>query len=492
MNSQNSPERFGRKTALGTLFSLVMLALALFIAPVATQAQTATIFGALSNFDVVNNTEHEAHGFEIQLEGLQAGDIYYTFSTQRYGTPTIEPYATGVYVRWTSAYDQNAQQFQQTTVAHPAGTPFAGQCYSWNPGYAASGCEHFGVTLRANPVKTTYRWLIADPQTAGALLPFDPPVAIPAPTYVILPPPQPAQPPVLEAEVVAPEQPEQPEQFGNAQWVKVFKTELQREVTLDELMSDNPIVPQDAAQTEVAWELLQVSPPSNSNGKHNQRRHQSGLNATTRAVVRRLEIYQYTGAYDPVTHEALCADGLCNAPQDGELGDYVGAQMTAANVGVPSVTVAKVGNGNVNSADKFISCGSKCAANYDTNAVVTLTASPASGYAFAGWSGACNGTQPTCTVTVNESLNVTATFLPQFSLSIGRSGSGAVSSAAAGIDCGKTCSSKVTQGTTVTFTATPAVGYHFVNWAGACSGTSLTCTMTVGANAQVQAVFSNK
>src|SRR5438105_2721953 len=51
--------------------------------------------------------------------------------------------------------------------------------------------------------------------------------------------PQPAAPPVLEAEIVAPEPPEPPEQFGDAQWVKVFKTELQREVTLDEFVSDN-------------------------------------------------------------------------------------------------------------------------------------------------------------------------------------------------------------------------------------------------------------
>jgi len=480
-----------RRKFFGGTFSLALLILALLATAAPAQAQTATIFGALSNFDVVNDTGHDAHGFEIQLEGLQAGDIYYTFSTQRYGAPQVVPYATGVYLRWTSAYDAGAQQFLHTTVAHASGTPFAGSCYSWGANYDAAGCEHFGATLRANPLKTTYRWLIEDPVSpgAGALAPFDPPVAIPAPTYVVLPPAQPAAAPVLEAEIVAPEPPEQPEQFGDAQWVKVFKTELPREVTLDELVSDNAVVPQDASEVEVAWEILQADPPSNSNGKQkrNRRQNQGGLSAGTRSVIRRYEIYRYTGAYDPVTHEVVCADGLCNAPQDGELGDFVGAQMTAANVGVPSVTVTKTGNGSVNSSDKVISCGGKCSANYDLNATVTLTASPASGSVFTGWGGACGGAQQTCTVSVSDALNVTASFAPQFTLSIGRGGSGTVTGA--GLDCGKVCSAKFTQGSQVTLTATPAAGLKFTGWGGACSGTSQTCTVTINKDTQVQANF---
>lgn len=478
-----------RSKVMFTTFSLALLALALFAAP-AARAQSATVFGSLSNFDVVNNTGKDAHGFEIQLEGLQPGDVYYTFNVQRYGSPVIVPYATGVYVRWTSGYDNTAQQFLQTTTAHEPSTPFAGSCYSWGAGYATSGCEHFGVTLRANAIKTTYRWLVADPQTQGTLASVDPPVAIPAPTYVVLPPAQPAEPPVLEAQIEAPEPPEQPEQFGNAQWVKVFKTEMQREVALEELVSDNAIVPQDPAQAEIAWEILQASPPSNSNGKRNRRQNQGGLNAGTRSVIRRYEVYGYTGAYDPITHEVVCADGTCSAPQAGELGDFVGAQMAAANVGVPSVTVAKSGNGNVASSDKVISCGNKCSAAYSAGTQVTLTASPASGSAFTGWGGACRGTQATCAVTVNDQLDVTANFAPVFTLSIGRSGSGTVASTPAAIDCGKTCSAKIVQGSTVTLTATPAAGQHFVNWSGACSGTAPTCSVTINQNAQVQAVFS--
>jgi hypothetical protein len=108
--------------------------LTLLAAPLAARAQTATIYRSLGNFDVVNNAGHDAHGFEIELEGLQPADVVYTFSMQRYGGSTIIPTATGVAVRWTSAYDAAAQRFVQTTVAHLPGTPFVqGMCYQLVP-----------------------------------------------------------------------------------------------------------------------------------------------------------------------------------------------------------------------------------------------------------------------------------------------------------------------------------------------------------------------
>jgi hypothetical protein len=484
---KSSPNKLSarrRKSFFVAALSLILLALA----PSSLRAQTATVSGSLSNFDVINNTGHDAHGFEIQFEGLQPAEVLSTFNIQRYGTPEIIPYATGVYLRWSSPYDATAQAFAQATVAHAAGEPFAGMCYPWNgAGYATSGCEHFGVSLRANAVKTTYRWLIEDAQTPGTLVAVDPPVAIPAPAYYVLPPAQPAEAPVLEAEIEAPEPAEAAELYGDAQWVKVFKSEVQREVGLNELVSDNAIVPQDAAHAEVGWEILQAEPASNSNGNRRQRQNQGGLNAATRAVVRRYEIYTYTGAYDPVTHQAVCADGLCNAPADGEVGDFIGAQMAAANVNVPSLTVAKTGSGSVSSTDRLISCGSKCVSYYSAGATVTLTASAASGSAFVGWGGACVGAQSVCTVTLNDAQTVTATFAQTLTLSVSTSGKGSVTCGNGGV-----CASKVLQGTSVTFTAAPATGFRFANWTGACSGTAPTCDLTIDKNSQVQAVFTKK
>ncbi len=56
-----------------------------------------------------------------------------------------------------------------------------------------------------------------------------------------------------------------------------------------------------------------------------------------------------------------------------------------------------------------ISCGTNCDETYVYNTSVTLTASPAAGSTFAGWSGACSGTG-NCTVVMTQARNVTATF----------------------------------------------------------------------------------
>jgi hypothetical protein len=49
-------------------------------------------------------------------------------------------------------------------------------------------------------------------------------------------------------------------------------------------------------------------------------------------------------------------------------------------------------------------------ATLNNSVSVTLTATPGSGSLFAGWSGACTGTQSTCTITMNAAKSVTATF----------------------------------------------------------------------------------
>ena len=67
------------------------------------------------------------------------------------------------------------------------------------------------------------------------------------------------------------------------------------------------------------------------------------------------------------------------------------------------------GSGTVTSSPSGINCGSTCTANYASGTSVTLTAAPASGSTFAGWSGACTGTG-TCTVSMTAARNVTATF----------------------------------------------------------------------------------
>ncbi len=505
------------------LASAVAGAALLLALPVIAQAQSATIYGSLGNFDVVNNTGHEAHGFEVELEGLQPNDVYYLFSANRYGSPVVTPSAIGTKVRWLSTY--SAGSWSTRTTPHAAGTPFAGTCYQWSPAtYPNAGCEHFGVSLRANATRATYRWLIEDPNAPGTLAAVDPALPVATPVYYVAPVAAgaPPAPPVVVLEVEAPEPPEveAPERFGVAQWVKQFVTQLPREVTLDELVADNPlVVPMDPTQIEVEWDLFQADPLTGSNGNQRRRRHQNqtNLQPTTRTIVRRIELYAYTGIYDPITNEALCADLLvCAAPSPGELGDFISANMTAVNVQPDSLIVTKAGTGggNIDSSDKVIACGSKCVSPYIAGTQVTLTAKANSGSTFAGWVGACAaaGLNLTCTIPVNGITDVGATFTTtktatggggggggggatgggtatSYTLSVAKANKGTVTSTIAGIDCGGTCSAKFPSGTAVTLTATPPAGLAFLGWSGACTGTGA-CTVTISADTKVQASFS--
>ena len=74
-----------------------------------------------------------------------------------------------------------------------------------------------------------------------------------------------------------------------------------------------------------------------------------------------------------------------------------------------TVQTEGTGSGAVTSSPAGISCPGSCAADYEEGTVVTLTAEPASGSSFAGWTGSCSGTGP-CEVTIAEDQSVTATF----------------------------------------------------------------------------------
>jgi hypothetical protein len=79
------------------------------------------------------------------------------------------------------------------------------------------------------------------------------------------------------------------------------------------------------------------------------------------------------------------------------------------------LTVNKVGTGSgtVTSKPAGINCGSDCSEAYSFDTVVTLTASPATGSTFTGWSGGgCSG-RGNCILGMTESKNITASFEQQ-------------------------------------------------------------------------------
>ncbi len=86
---------------------------------------------------------------------------------------------------------------------------------------------------------------------------------------------------------------------------------------------------------------------------------------------------------------------------------------TTLTVGTrPSLAVVRegTGSGTVTSSPAGINCGATCSAAYDQGTMVTLTATPATGSTFEGWTGGgCAGTG-TCTVTLRANTTVSARF----------------------------------------------------------------------------------
>ncbi len=169
------------------------------------------------------------------------------------------------------------------------------------------------------------------------------------------------------------------------------------------------------------------------------------------------------------------------------------------------LTVSKTGTGKgtVTSTPAGINCGVDCSttsANFNKDTQVTLAAVPDANSDFNGWGGACSGTSPTCTVTLDDNKTVAATFTPkgggtqtvQVKITKTGSGTGKVTSAPAGIDCGSMCSFIFNKDTQVTLTAAPDAASKFTNWSGACSGTATTCTLNLTASKNVTAVFDAK
>jgi hypothetical protein len=125
------------------------------------------------------------------------------------------------------------------------------------------------------------------------------------------------------------------------------------------------------------------------------------------------------------------------------------------------------------------------ASSYASGTVVTLTATPASGQQFTGWSGDLTGTANPATITMNSNKSVTATFAPittNFALTTVVNGSGTITRSPN--------AATYPSGTVVTLTATPGSGQQFTGWTGDLSGTANPASLTMNSNKSVTANFS--
>ena len=155
--------------------------------------------------------------------------------------------------------------------------------------------------------------------------------------------------------------------------------------------------------------------------------------------------------------------------------------------GLVTLTVSIVGEGTVTVEPEL--------AVYRPGTEVTLTATPALGFVFQGWSGGGNDAAATLTLTLGEDTSVEATFGPSspgdggdddpgapgetFQLFVDIAGDGLVTPDGGEFDAG----------VTVTLVATPSVGWTFSEWQEDAEGTALTATVVMDGDHTVLAVF---
>ena len=75
-----------------------------------------------------------------------------------------------------------------------------------------------------------------------------------------------------------------------------------------------------------------------------------------------------------------------------------------------TLTVSTFGSGTVTSNDGYINCPGTCSHTYLSLTNVTLTATPAQGWSFSGWTGQCTGVG-SCTLTMLGNYSVTGVFV---------------------------------------------------------------------------------
>lgn len=141
-----------------------------------------------------------------------------------------------------------------------------------------------------------------------------------------------------------------------------------------------------------------------------------------------------------------------------------------------TVDVTVNGNGTVTKApDKPV---------YNSGESVTLTAIPANGQMFTGWSGDLSGTTNPVTITITGDRTITANFGPAiYTLLVTTEGQGTVQVNPPG--------DQFEAGTEISLTAIPAPNYTFVGWSGDIQGNTNPFTLLMNGNKTVKAIFTN-
>jgi hypothetical protein len=174
---------------------------------------------------------------------------------------------------------------------------------------------------------------------------------------------------------------------------------------------------------------------------------------------------------------AVVPSGATSGPLSVTAAGGTGASAASFEVRLPRLQVEVAGAGSV--------ALSPTGGSYPLGSVVSLTAIPASGFQFVGWSGDLSGGASPATIVMDGDRSVNASFgeLPPgfVSLDVALDGPGTVATSPAG---------RVHPvGTLVTLAATPASGHVFGEWSGDVSGAANPASLTLTGHGSVTATF---
>lgn len=492
------------------------LALASFLGALIIGSNTvrgSEAYGSINNFDTVNDTETECHGFEIELEDIHDTDISYTYDYNHYGTPKIfqddsDPAHPRVFVKYESGKTPGGDWAAYTAIPSAPIAPTQGHQFT-DPSVNFGG-EHFGVGYSVQPTAIKYHWLVDD--GSGNLV-LGPVVSLATPSFTYFPPAA-GVPGKLQAVIDPPEGDQAIVEFGRASWVKEIRTSSHnnQEVKLRDLVSKDEIYPKarnwangEPAEVETEWQLLQKDYTTGDGGKNHELKGASErLEKGDDVVTRRYEFYAYVGPLDPEGGEALAEnvakDGIHGTQEYQNtvvVGKYLGSQMSAARAGARVGLVDHLQDGEVGVPypnRKIVIAG---AAPFSAMRIGALP----SGMNFDKLTGVLSGTPLTegaATFKIRATENKHPMIERSYTFTIAASGAAvpphSIISTTVSPGNGGTSSGggDIVDGTNATVICTAKPGFVFLNWseAGVPRSVSSSYTFTVNSNHELLASFT--